>query len=503
MTLLTPHARLLAALVLAASSAAEAFTLQTPASDGCHERITLQALSRVGWPDGAKAPARREDDEALFNSVYFTGANDLWELALVFGVRDPDVGAAGIGDLDQLAAIHNGVDRQAEHCLRAPEDDGPLGDAHALANCRAHISRELQLAHGEGDTIDLTATVPLRVALKFQTADIQVSRYAFHMGRALHALEDSFSHTFRSEDATSILAVFNYVDPALASEYLPDRDGPPHESHLDHCDGDDGQVRAGPAATASAELLTAFASYDSREVRLAAAGAVLDRWMGYTPGCDEANAWCGHSEPTPGCSTSGSGGPALFLAGLLGWVILRRRSRAFVLIPSVMAVLVASRARADEWESVPRISVRASSALALDRGGAAVAVGASVALSARFRLGAEVEFSPWFDLQSISVAPGTVNACAYGSIVWARPSGWEVQSELRLGGSLLLFDVPGAHAGAMGVFLGVAPIRVVMPLSPRFRLELSPELAVAVPSLGGVPLAYRQYRFTVGFRWDV
>src|ERR671930_2114232 len=133
-----------------------AFTVETFASDGCHERITRQALAVAGWPRGENAPAPSEQDAALINAVLFGGAEDPWELALLIGVRYNDFGSAGMGDLAELAAIHNGDQNQAAHCLRSPADDGSAGDGQRPAPGGAVLPSPLSPAPGAGQENDLS-----------------------------------------------------------------------------------------------------------------------------------------------------------------------------------------------------------------------------------------------------------------------------------------------------------------------------------------------------------
>jgi hypothetical protein len=604
------------------------FTVETFASEGCHESITREALAMAGWPRGESAPPPSEEDIALIGAVLFGGAEDRWELALLAGVRDNDFGAAGMGDLAELAAIHNGDANQALHCLRAPAEDGPTGDAQALEQCRTFILSELEKAQAAEQEIDLSATENVTMALAFQTAQVTLSRYAFHMGRALHALQDGFSHSFRSDDGYRVVTVFNYVDPALSGDYDPARDGPPHRSELDHCLDEMSLHRVSGATTASAALLDAMGGPGSPESRLVEARRVLDTWLSYESGCDAQNDWCGHVSPTAsGCASapSGSALPLVSLMTLTFFALGTRRkclSRGLPAVAAGVLGLCAATASASEpntqsgsggrvatastaqWNAAlgaelgvgtgstspsnapggaelgaasgsaaesngtgatvaiasttqskaPRGSgfgvatgstaesnappgsgsgaaagftaqsnaplgsgfgvataqanvslgsVRVTGGLTLDRAGAHVGLGVERAVTPTLRVGGEAEFNPWFELQSMTASPGVVNASGLLTVVWGRPSGWEIQSGIRLGGSVLLFTHPAARAGSLGLFFGASLIRVVVPIGPRQGLELSPDFALAIPSLGGVPFAYPQYRFSLGYRWDL
>jgi uncharacterized protein (TIGR03382 family) len=328
------------------------------------------------------------------------------------------------------------------------------------------------------------------------------------MGRALHSLQDGFSHAFRSDDGYRVLAVFNYLDPALSPDYEPARDGPPHASDLDHCDDElDFQPVSGSTA-ASAALLGAMAGTGSGEGRLAEAQRVLDTWLTYEAGCEAQNGWCGRVVQTAtGCSSAPTGSALAWVsvatAALLA--LSRRRKRTLGTLPAVAACALAlggdAASAAEPTASLG--SLRVSGGLTLDRAGAHVGVGAERAFTPAVRVGVEAEFNPWFELQNMTPSPGVLNASGVLTVVWGRPGGWEIQSGIRLGSSLLLATVPGARAGSFGLFFGASPVRVVMPIGPRDGLELSPDVAVAIPSLGGVPYVYRQYRFSIGYRWDL
>jgi hypothetical protein len=43
-------------------------------------------------------------------------------------------------------------------------------------------------------------------------ADVPLQRYGFHTGNATHALEDGFSHAFRSADEHQVKTLLNWVD---------------------------------------------------------------------------------------------------------------------------------------------------------------------------------------------------------------------------------------------------------------------------------------------------
>jgi hypothetical protein len=500
-----------AVAVLAVAANASAFNIETVATPGCHERITAQAVARSGWPQGAVAPAPSASDSDLAANLQFhvPAGTDPWSLALLIGVRDNDLGGFSPTNLPEFAAVQNGDGEQHPHCLRELDDRGDGADASALSGCRAFMLGEVAAAIGDDDGVDLAATELHRVDLAFQDRQVPLARFPFHMGRAAHALEDSFAHTFRTADLHQVQSVLTYVAPDLGEGYDADLDGFPHQSAMDECDDEspEAKARAAAATQAVSELLEAVNAAPDRATRLARAGDALDAWLGRAPGCSENNDWCGHAARPAGCSAVG-GAPAALLA-LLASILVRRRSRNVL---TAVALTVAGAAHAAdlgvETQAAPaptedsrRFSLHAALGASFDNPGANLTAGARWRLSRRLRVGLDVELSPWLDPISGRAALGTFDAYATAGILWGELGPLEVRTGLEAGTSVLLFRASGAHEGAVGVFGGLSLLQVSLVLTRSLRLELSPEIAVAVPELRGVPLAYRQYRVAIGFDW--
>lgn len=331
--LLASATALCAAYTMTASGTARAFTFETAFTRGCHEELTARAAASVAWPGGEVAPRPTVDDDALAANVPFRVApgTDRWTLALLLGARDNDTRGYSLLDLPELAGVHNGSSTQDEHCLRSPTQKFEEGAVEALGSCRAFIRREIELAVGPSGAAALDAEEEVRVALRFQEGPVRVSRYAFHMGRALHALQDSYAHSYRSESQRSILSVLNYVDLALSPSFSEARDGPAHLSVLDGCSGaSDFDVRRIAAAReSSAALLAAVAAPDGAvEGRAARVDAVLDEALSFSPGCSVDNGWCGSNERVSslekalsgafGCQAAPLGEPG----GAAAWALL-------------------------------------------------------------------------------------------------------------------------------------------------------------------------------------
>jgi hypothetical protein len=505
---------ILGALTVWAPVCAWGFQIESVVSKGCHERLTQGALSGAVWPNGEPRPAPTEADRALAASLEFTTPRDAdgWTLSTLIGARDNDLHGAALLDLPDLVVVHNGQEYQDEHCLRGTSDDGPEGDRSALQACRAFILGEVALALGDEPQPDLLLTEGVKIAMRWETRAVGLQRYGFHLGRAMHALQDSFSHAFRGDDLRRVQSVFNWIDPVMSQDYSPARDGWPHQSSFDACDGDvEVARRVAAAQEASGALVAAMSTGTDRTSRLEATGALLDEWLAYEPGCTSDNAFCGKAELPPGCAST-AGSPLLPLV-VLGLFAARRRTRGpagrWRPAPALLTLLLASppafaeEATARSEPAPERFSLHASAGASIDRGGGNLSLGGGLALGPRVRVLADVELNPWLDTLSGHLAPGALSG--YGSFVWR----WvdlgkvELSSSISLGASVLLFRTAGADAGSFGLFAGASMLRLGVRVTDGLVLELVPEAVVAVPSLKGVPLAYRQYRASLGLRWDL
>jgi hypothetical protein len=62
--------------------------------------------------------------------------------------------------------------------------------------------------------------------------------YYVRIGQAIHAVEDSFTHTYRTPDGMQITVVLDWVDEANGN-LVEKTNGPPHSSEMDRCDDPD------------------------------------------------------------------------------------------------------------------------------------------------------------------------------------------------------------------------------------------------------------------------
>jgi hypothetical protein len=285
------------------SAPASAYSYGSVISDPCHERITSHALRSVRGTFATAQPLPSSgDDEALIHDLPFELDGDMRDIgaaALLVGVRDNDLkGRFGTESTD-LASVHGNPDGQQEHCLRRATQQEPTGSEAALEECRRFIRGAA--IHAIDDGLD-AAGMPdpgrrtyVKVYLSFAgkvAATLPI--FYVYMGEALHTLQDSFTHTFRTPDHRKVTVVLNWLD-FVGAELDERHDGPPHMVPLDQCaDVDDFRKRRmAMASQASVELLTAAVDpAKAREEKIAAIDQVLDSYLTFQPGCTFDTRWC-------------------------------------------------------------------------------------------------------------------------------------------------------------------------------------------------------------------
>lgn len=540
----------LALLALAApTGSARAYSYASPLAPGCHEAITLSALRQVRDELSSAAPLPPEASDRVWIADLPLDlppdARDLGAASLIVGVRDNDLkGRSGL-DTAELALVHGDPHAQLEHCLRRPEHDEPDGSEAALAECRAFIRERVDEAvHAGFDALghpDPAARVRVAVYLAFAgETQVPMPRAYVELGRALHALQDSFSHAVRSDDGLRVRTLLNWID--FAHEHHDAlRDGPAHRAALDRCEHLDAlrTRRLELAIEASTALLRAALDPSlAADAKLAHTDAVLDRYLGYEPGCGADNDFCGAPElayaaSDAGCSVvSRTRAPRLSaaLVALAALLLFARRGRWMApgtraarvggacmraprgLAPvSVCALLVlvvpaptaaqagpAARVRHERSEA-PRLALSSAVSAAVDQAGAAAALGGRFAASERWRFGLDAAWSPWASIDTGRLRPGTLDG--YATVVWRSPMTRDLA--LRVSGhagvSHLLFDVYGAAHGSVGPYVGLSLLGLEVSISRRVRLILEPaDFAMAVPHVTGIPLVRHQYRATIG-----
>jgi hypothetical protein len=257
-----------------------------------------------------------DEDEVLIDDMPVEIASDMKDIGattLILGVRDNDLkGRQGL-DANQLATVHGADDGQREHCLRRAEHDElsvggdqldpPFGSEAALIECRDYIralaSRAIREGLDANGAPDPSKRVALDVTLAFSgRVNVPVPIFYLYLGQALHALQDSFTHAFRTPDGMKVTVILNWVE--FAHERLKEwRDGPPHLVELDQCDEPDQlrQLRRALATRASADLLRAALDPNLDTTgKERAVDAVLARFTSFEAGCTFSNNWCDAEE---------------------------------------------------------------------------------------------------------------------------------------------------------------------------------------------------------------
>lgn len=338
--------------LLGVPDGAWAFSIGTSVSQRCHEKITGKAIARSNvdkpegwirsWPQQDASwlkVARWLEEEGLIEPK----DDDRWRLlqvSMFLGARYPDQRGFGLTDLQGLREIHLSGNDQSAHALRAPDQDGQDGDRLALESARALIRELVAGARSAVDPWSMAGHMrAVSVWVEFYgDVDVVVWEPAFSMAKALHALQDSFAHTYRSPDLGRVYAVCNFVE-AIAGKYDERRDGPRHSVYTDDCDQPDVEPLKEAAVLASTDLFNAGLVYmQSGDMR--AVDDVLDRWLTLEPGCGFDAGYC----DTPwaavarrnethafGCSHASTGSPGIgvviVVLGMLVSVKLARGTR--------------------------------------------------------------------------------------------------------------------------------------------------------------------------------
>jgi len=553
---------------LASERSALAYTYESALSPGCHERISMAALRtlRTQLSTAPAIPAQLRDERALLEDLPFGVDPDMKDVAsgaFLLGVRDNDLKGRGPTELDQLALVHGNPENQREHCLRASDDDEPGGSVRALESCRAFIRGKISEALdglNAAGLPDATKLVDLEVTLSLRgNVEVALPLYWVRMGQAVHTLQDSFTHTFRSSDRLRVRTVLNWLEYVEGDE-VESRDGPLHRNGLDQCDDLD-ELRALNLATAtqaSIELLHATLDPTlSRDAKLAAVDATLAKYLTYEPGCTEGNGWCDAPErqyevaASCGCSMIGTrSGGVLAGAGIFGVAVLvarrrRRRLSRLAVLPIALACIASSSTSAHAQGAEPPAAPPAvttdpatGAAVATDEkkpppgvptvteakaekteqehrsffgiyaagSGSITNPGLSGQLGIRFRLselisvGLDGELNGWFAAQTTRLRTGAFNAYATGILHYPmRFQQVNLRTTANIGTSTMLIDLYGAPRGTTGIFLGVVPLGLEWKASKQLYVIFDVlGVALPVPQLKGAPFGYPQYRTAVG-----
>jgi hypothetical protein len=148
-----------------------------------------------------------------------------------------------------------------------------------------------------------------------------------------------------------------------------------------------------------------------------------------------------------------------------------------------------------------RFGVLAGGGIAIDDGGYQLLVGARYDISRTITVGANAEYSPWISFATRRTSAGTTNFYAVGIYRWAVRDYLELRLTLGAGVSALAFDTWAAQRGSVGPYFAVTPIGVGMRMTGHLRLLIDPgEFALEIPQTRGIPMIYREHRFTVAIQ---
>jgi MYXO-CTERM domain-containing protein len=505
-------------LLALASPRAEAWQIADPIHSDCHERITKRALDAVGH--AAPPPAMSEDDRRLRQDAQFDTADyddDILTLALVIGARFPDLHGAPSFDFDNLARVHNAREDQSEHCLRAEtQNGGEVADRAALADCRATIERLHWRALA---TLDEETRLPdpsQRTLAPIHIPHMGTVRYPlpalhFEAGRALHAIQDSFTHTYRTPDWRRVRHVLNWVDQVRCTLDEAE-DGHGHETSLDDCEAGhpSNAPRMAAATEASEDFLRLLDQPGTRSERGERLAAFLDKWMSHEPGCTRANGYCadevhaalvGSSRTDDaicdgGCAVADGPGylpvwALLIIGGLL--LLLRRRPRALAL---ALLCLPSTAGAAPGYHTEVRASMSVQNP--------AYAVGLAGAWAwTRFEAGAFAELNPWYSYDAQRMSMGATNVGIFAH--YLQPLGSpDVLLRAGLGGgvSVLNEEMIGSDAGTSGIFLNLRLLGLAWQFERDIALTVDGfDLALAAPQTVGWPVLVAQHRLSFGLQF--
>ena len=535
---------LLFAAVTLLPTTALAWQIKDPLHNNCHERQAHAALTKVGY---VTPPTPFSGEDVLLpKSVQFDGSaydKNIYAWSLVLGVRFPDTLGGPDFDFDNLAHVHNALGGQGDHCLRATNQDGAAGDVAALNDCRAMITSLYWLALASLDATggvdaDLRVSAPMFVPAVGKT-DYPLSGYYFYAGRGLHAVQDSFTHTYRSPDWRQVLHVFNWSEQVMCT-LEEGRDGHGHETLLDNCEEThaDNAPRMAASIEASRDFLQALKDSGDRATRQARLDAFLAKWFTHQAGCDPTNNYCDNdvhamlktstkSNDTicagcTVCTTKSTATGGLLICGLLALAAIGLRRRSFgptamwfvgaavagstLLAPTdaqaqpAMPAMPAAAAAADPAPGTGyHTEVRAS--LSVQNPAYAIR-GAGVYAWKRVEVGGFLEFNPWYSAERATMSAGVTNLGVF--VHYLHPIGTtaRLRTGVGLGLSRLNSDIIGSKAGTTGYFLELRLLGIVLPLSDSIALTIDGfDLALPAPQMVGWPILYAQHRFSIGLQF--
>lgn len=534
-------------LLLIAPAPVFSWTEESACTDPCHEEFSSEAIRRAGYIK--EPPALSGKDRQLYDYVQFNPspyAPNIYMLSLLIGCRWNDLRGKSSFEIWYLLEEMSDPEDAPEHCLRSPLDNWEEGDADAVEKCRNAVRHfaikawSFTSEPGGFPDPDIRVDVPVFLLYTGGT-DVSLSGFYYYAGRAFHTIQDSFSHTYRTEDRKQIVEVVNGVEEMVGRDFDPLRDGPGHLRVMDDCRCDRPMIDETLEAIreASAEYLQVL--YGNPETRGADLEIFLNRWFTHVPGCTAANEYCSSPEPRSyseakcggGCSvcapvTDRGGLGFLLIAGMVFLVFLlrakgsRKNHFPFTSILFVSTVVMfsffmskAAEAAADEKSGAAKIFMcaemeapeKSGPYVSFRVGGAiwrpAVAFQASGGWAwKKWQLGYVMEWNPWVALERIDFAPGAYSTGIEISYMVPVNPKLKLRFGMVQGISVLLFDPYGHHKGEIGAWSAYRIMGIDIKVSRRFTLSFDPvDMVVVIVNPVKLPLLYQQWRWSLAVRF--
>ena len=560
---------LLAALALAPRTAA-AFTIASGFSQSCHERLGLAAMAQLLdeldfdnvtlpssdlWRKVAAeiAPAVLQSAGTAAAAQALTDAQKFVLYSLVVGIRSPDTGGHSVSNLDALRAEQIDPDPTAQHlhCLRAPAEDGLAGDVSVLQGSEQLIRDEISNAADAAVAAPRTNTRAPFYLDFYGQLEVDVDTASYLIGRAMHTVQDCYSHTLRSADVRTVFTVLNYID-AVAGRHDEARDGMAHSDALDDCERTElaplveratavslalARAAAALARTGDGTLLAkGFGACPTGETDTASC-----EWMYYQPACMPAaqppdtalcctqnNAYCG----TPYLTVAREKLTQPYVAQVLSCAVAPRAPRPALISARTLAIIAGTvvllRRRGRRRSTVARAAGGALILVVLAHADSARAgtqdapVAQSAPVSTRVFVAAEGHFSLLSDAPErsfINVTSGYALRGGYrfgrwGLLAQLERNYWlptELSNDLKPGAlnigigvewfaipdrlrigitagpSILWFDTAFDSKGTVGLFLDVRPAGLRWSFPHQLALVFDPLSLAIVAPVLGDP----------------
>lgn len=297
----------------------QAYYIDTGLSDPCHEKMTAELLrsfieDNPHIAQNIPLPQTQLWEmyaDAIFENFDFqieSLSQKYFIASLLIGTRWPDEHGRSVTSLSALYDTHGDPTDQQEHFLRRLEHDYDEGNIQAVNFAKEFISKQIIRTLELLDSPAEEQIIPVTEYVEFYgQITLHLWGPAYYTGTAIHTLQDSFSHTVRTNDLHQIVHVMNFID-AVSEEYNATRDGLAHSYGMDECSQKNLPITQ-TAQDATTDLLQIFVT-PSAEVYI----QLEDNWLTFHSGCNLENKFCNSiwydnvtdepTQPVVGCALS-------------------------------------------------------------------------------------------------------------------------------------------------------------------------------------------------------